>query len=58
MRQQCPNCHRVYDTVLDRFNERPIKEQFPNSKPWEREQLLSGICSDKCWNEACPEEPE
>jgi hypothetical protein len=26
-----------YDTVLDRFNDRPIQEQFPNAKAWERE---------------------
>jgi len=37
--------------VLDRFNERPVHDQFPNSKLWEREQLITGICSDRCWNE-------
>ena len=54
-----PELSKVYDTILDRFNDRPIQEQFPNSKPWEREQLITGICSDKCWNEFLgPEEPE
>ena len=59
MRRQCPNCHQIYDTVLDRFNDKPIQEQFPNALPWEREQLITGICSDKCWKEFLgPEEPE
>ena len=37
MRRQCPNCHQVYDTVLDRFNDRPVQEQFPHALPWECE---------------------
>ena len=49
----CPNCKREYKTELDRKNDRIIQEQYPNvNEPaWKREQLISGICSQKCWNE-------
>ena len=48
----CPNCNKEYVTVLDRPKDdnRCIQEIFPESKPWQREQLISGICSDKCWD--------
>lgn len=48
----CPNCEKVYETVLDR--KRPdlcIQLEFPDAPRWQREQHLSGLCSDKCWNE-------
>jgi len=53
MIKTCPNCHKHYNTVLERStnDNRNIQEIFPDSKPWQREQLISGICSDKCWNE-------
>jgi len=53
MQKTCPNCGKVYETVLNRpaGDNRCIQNIFPNSKPWEREQLLSGICSNKCWKE-------
>ena len=47
----CPNCNKEYKTVLDRIDDRPIQEQFPNATKEEREQLISGLCSNKCWNE-------
>jgi len=48
----CPNCNKEYVTVLDRPKDdnRCIQKIFPESKPWQREQLISGICSDKCWD--------
>ena len=47
----CPNCKKEYEPVLKRISDNPIQVDYPNSKPFEREQLISGICSDKCWNE-------
>jgi hypothetical protein len=48
----CPNCLKEYKPVLTRKdNNEPIQITYPNSKPFEREQLISGLCSDKCWNE-------
>ena len=48
----CPNCNREYEPVLKRQHpEMCIQDEFPNAKPWEREQCISGICSDKCWKE-------
>jgi len=56
---KCPNCKKVYTPVLERpvGDTRPIQQIFPDSTPTEREQLISGICSDKCWSEflGCPE---
>lgn len=48
----CPQCHKYYKPVLGQRPEgdnRCIQDIFPNAKPWEREQLLTGICSDECW---------
>jgi len=47
----CPNCGGVYETVLDRKDDRCIQEQYPDAPAWQREQLISGICSDACWDE-------
>jgi hypothetical protein len=48
----CPNCNKHYVPVLKRKHpEIPIQREFPQAKAWEREQHISGICSDKCWNE-------
>jgi hypothetical protein len=51
MIQTCPNCNRTYETVLERKDTRSIQLQYPNEPAWKREQLISGICSDKCWDE-------
>jgi len=48
----CPNCGKTFETELDRQHpEMRIQEEFPNAPAWQREQFLSGICSDKCWKE-------
>lgn len=48
----CPNCGKSYEPRLKRkYLDVPIQQEFPNAKPIDREQLVSGICSDKCWNE-------
>jgi len=47
----CPNCKKVYEPVLGyRKTDKLIQQEFPNTKPWQREQLITGICSDECWN--------
>ena len=53
MKQVCPNCNKEYDTVLDRpvGDWRQIQDIFPDVPGWQREQLLTGTCSDKCWDE-------
>lgn len=48
----CPNCKREYEPKLQRKHpELTITDEFPEASPIEREQLMSGICSDKCWDE-------
>ena len=48
----CPNCYREYQPILARKNDKDtIQKQYPDAPAWQREQLISGICSDKCWNE-------
>lgn len=47
----CPQCHRHYKPKLTRpeGDTRSINIIFPNAKPFEREQLMTGLCSDNCW---------
>ena len=48
----CPNCKKKYEPELKRKDKyKLIQDEFPNEPAWKREQLISGICSDKCWNE-------
>jgi len=48
----CPNCSKHYKPILGkRKTNEVIQVEFPNATKIEREQLLTGICSDKCWNE-------
>lgn len=50
--RKCPNCSREYAPDLPpRKANTVIQEEFPNATPMQREQLITGICSDKCWNE-------
>jgi len=53
MYRTCPNCHQRYQTILNRpeGDKRPIQVIFPFAPKYQREQLISGICSDKCWSE-------
>ena len=47
----CPNCKKEYDPILER--RKPgmlIQKEFPLATAEQREQLLTGICSTKCWN--------
>jgi len=50
--RRCPNCLNEYNTVLKRKrSDLPVQKEFPDAEPWQREQLISGICSDSCWDE-------
>lgn len=52
-RVQCPICRKTYTTLLEipEGDTRPIQQIFPHEPAWKREQLLTGICSDECWDE-------
>jgi len=55
----CPSCKKEYETVLDRKHpEMCIQDEFPNTERWQREQHISGICSDECWLEFLGPPPE
>ena len=55
----CPVCMNKYVLELQEVRDgRLIQEQFPDTKPWEREQLLSGICSQECWDGAFGPDPD
>lgn len=56
----CPNCKRVYVPALAARPTRAyaewrqgklVQDAFPKSRSFEREQLVSGLCSDGCWAE-------
>ena len=50
--KKCPNCGTEYETELDRKHpDMPIQQEFPDAKPYQREQHITGLCSDRCWNE-------
>jgi len=52
MKTQCPNCKRIYEPELgERKTNLNVQKEFPNATAIQREQLISGICSDKCWDE-------
>jgi len=56
----CPNCKKQYFPVLGE-RKRPdlcIQDEFPNAKPFEREQYLTGLCSDECFIEYLGISPE
>ncbi len=50
---KCPNCKREYepDLVERKQPDKLVQIEFPDATATQREQLLTGICSDKCWDE-------
>jgi len=50
---RCPNCGKIYNTVLEipKGDTRSVQQIFPHEPAWKREQLMTGICSDGCWEE-------
>ena len=50
----CPECKKQYPPVLGERPEgdkRPIQFIFPDATIEQREQLISGLCSNRCWKE-------
>ena len=47
----CPNCQKHYSPDLERNKDCRIQDEFPNAAAEQREQLITGICSNKCWKE-------
>jgi hypothetical protein len=56
----CPFCGKEYIPVLVRppGDCRRIQQIFPNAPAWQREQLISGVCSDECWKKNLPSEDD
>lgn len=49
----CPQCGRHYTPDLPdppSGPRRPMQEIYPDAKPYQREQLITGLCSDECWD--------
>ena len=47
----CPNCKKEYKPILKRKDNELIQITYPKATQEEKEQLISGLCSSKCWNE-------
>jgi hypothetical protein len=53
----CPQCGVSYKPILgERDDTILIQHQFPNATKEEREQLITGLCSDRCWKRFIGEE--
>ena len=50
MERTCPQCRKTYKTVLEPKTDKLIQDEFPSAPAWQREQHLTGICSDSCWD--------
>ena len=48
---KCPICKKEYEPVLERKTDELVQIEFPEASRTEREQLITGICSDECWEE-------
>ena len=49
----CPQCGKHYEPELperDPLDRRPIQKIYPGTEPYQKEQLKTGLCSDKCWD--------
>lgn len=56
----CPECKKHYKPILKRpeGDTRPIQQIFPDAPAWQREQLVTGLCSNKCWQNYIGGRPE
>ncbi|MCX6695938.1 MAG: hypothetical protein NTU61_06550 [Candidatus Altiarchaeota archaeon] len=46
----CPQCRKAYwPTLGERIPDVKIQDQYPDATPEQREQLITGLCSSKCW---------
>ena len=50
--KKCPFCRTDYETELTRpkNDRRLIQQIFPDEPLWKREQLISSVCSQECWD--------
>lgn len=56
---KCPVCKKIYKPVLERkLPEEKIQNEFSNAPAWQREQLISGVCSDECWDKLFANTPD
>jgi len=57
---RCPNCgkHYIPDLGERKRYDMNIQQEFPNATSIQREQLMTGLCSDQCWQEFLGPEPE
>ena len=61
MKKTCPNCKKIYtpdlatqpnfEEKLVEWQGRLIQNVWPEATLIQREQLMTGVCSDKCWAE-------
>lgn len=48
----CPNCKKHFKPELgERDPDMLIQDQFPKATPMQREQLVTGLCSTRCFNQ-------
>lgn len=50
--QWCPGCNRIYNPTY------PDLDSCPPEDKVSREQHISGVCSQQCWDEVTREDPE
>jgi hypothetical protein len=54
---ECPVCHTAYliEVDEDKFERwqagEHVQDVWPEKSTIQREQLISGVCSDECWDE-------
>ena len=48
---KCPNCNKLYKPKLKRKEGELIQITYPKATKEDREQLISGLCCNKCWEE-------
>jgi len=70
--KHCPVCHREYQVALSTFGGADkfaadyaawqggalVQAVWPAASNEEREQIVSGICSDTCWDKIWPIEED
>jgi hypothetical protein len=55
--KKCPNCLEEHSMMVDKnkYNRwragEKVQMVWPEMTPAQREFLITGICSDECWNE-------
>ena len=57
IRRVCPQCGKrsIFSVELEKYErwaakKENIQDVFPELTPIERECIMTGFCSDKCWN--------